>query len=425
MSSNNVKTIPQPLFDTLENVQDMPACVNHYIESLHMPDAKNEHALCLEFLKSYANSRDTFSSYRREVERLLHWAWLVCQKPLKQINRNDIRDFLQFIHAPPKNWIATKIVDRFQTGPDGLRKFNPEWRPFVVRISKIARKHGKEPDKAHYQLSNKSIEAIFAVLSSMFTYLQQEEYLDINPIALIRQKKSYIQRQQNRKVTRKLSRLQWLYVINTCEEMAREDEQHERTLFLMSAFYLLGLRISELAYGSERMATMGNFAPDKRGLWWYTTVGKGNKIRDVAVPDELLAALKRYREKLGMTPLPHRDESTPLLPKLRGGDGLGTRQIRNIVQMVFDRAIEKLRLAGKIDEAEDLSTATVHWLRHTAISTEVEYRPREHIRDDVGHENPATMDKYIDTDRVARHRSAQSKKLKPGTDQPNEGSKTA
>ncbi len=68
---------------------------------------------------------------------------------------------------------------------------------------------------------------------------------------------------------------------------------------------------------------------------------------------------------------------------------------------------------GKIDEAEDLATATVHWLRHTAISTEVEYRPREHIRDDVGHENPATMDKYIDTDRVARHRSAQSKRLKP------------
>jgi hypothetical protein len=83
------------------------------------------------------------------------------------------------------------------------------------------------------------------------------------------------------------------------------------------------------------------------------------------------------------------------------------------VQTVFDRAIEKLQRAGKLDEAEDLATATVHWLRHTAISSEVEYRPREHIRDDVGHENPATMDKYIDTDRVERHRSAQGKSLKP------------
>jgi integrase len=160
---------------------------------------------------------------------------------------------------------------------------------------------------------------------------------------------------------------------------------------------------------------MNNFAPDKNGLWWYSTVGKGNKLRDVAVPDELLNALKRYREHLGLTQLPSRGEALPLFPKLKGKKGLGARQIRNLVQTVFDRAVAQLRLRGKQDEAEDLATATVHWLRHTAISNEVEFRPREHIRDDVGHENPATMEKYIDTDRVARHRSAQTKRLKPVT----------
>ena len=66
----------------------------------------------------------------------------------------------------------------------------------------------------------------------------------------------------------------------------------------------------------------------------------------------------------------------------------------------------------------------MHWLRHTAISNEVEFRPREHIRDDVGHDNPATMDKYIDIDRAARHHSAQRKRLKPGVGQNNEGEKT-
>lgn len=208
-------------------------------------------------------------------------------------------------------------------------------------------------------------------------------------------------------------------MITTTEEMAKEDKQHERTLFLMSAFYLLGLRISELAHTTERIAIMGNFAPDKRGLWWYTTIGKGNKIRDVAVPNELLASLQRYRKHLGLTPLPHRDEATPLLPKQRGKHGLGARQIRNLVQVVFDRAIEKVHLSGKVEEALDLASATVHWLRHTAISNEIEYRPREHIRDDVGHENPATMDKYIDIDRVARHQSAQNKQLKPTLDENN------
>lgn len=404
---------PKPLFDILENMDDIPTCVLDHINSTGLEDATKEFHLSCEFLKSYANSKDTFTAYRREIERLLQWSWMIRKKSIKNIDRNDIRDYLQFVNEPLKSWISTKVTNRFIMNSDGLREPNPDWRPFVVKVGKNARRMGKEPDKNDYSLSNKSIEAIFAVLGSFFTFLQQEDYLDTNPVALIRQKKGYIQRQQTRKVTRKLSKLQWLNVIATAEEMAQQDSAHERTFFLTSAFYLLGLRISELAYANERIATMGNFAPDKRGLWWYTTVGKGNKIRDVAVPDELLEQLKRYRQSLGMTPLPQRDEKTPLLPKFKGKEGLGTRQIRNIIQSVFDKAIQKIAASGKLDEAQDLANATVHWLRHTAISSEVEYRPREHIRDDVGHENASTMDKYIDTDRVARHESAQHKKLKP------------
>lgn len=181
--------IPKPLFETLENINDIPECVTQYIKSLpiHLPE--NEFTYCVEFLKSYANSKDTFTSYRREVERLLHWCWLVCKKPLKEITRNDIRDYLQFINSPPKSWMSTKIVNRFILDENTVRQQNPAWRPFVVKVSKVARRHGKEPDKADYILSNKSLEAIFAILSSMFTYLQQEEYLKVNPIALIRQKK--------------------------------------------------------------------------------------------------------------------------------------------------------------------------------------------------------------------------------------------
>lgn len=404
---------PIPLFDTLENISSAPDTVYTYLDSLLIPAAKKEFALCTEFLKSYAHSNDTFTAYRREVERVLHWAWLVCKKSLKDITRNDIRDYLAFVNAPPKTWISTKTVNRF-LNKEGLRVANTEWRPFVVRVSKIAKRHGKEALKADYQLSSKSIAAIFATLSSLYSFLQQESYLETNPISLIRQKKGYIQREQGaRKVTRKLSKLQWHHVITAAETLATEDPQHERSLFLMTAFYLLGVRISELSHSPQRMATMGSFAPDKQSLWWFTTVGKGNKIRDIAVPDELLSALKRYRQYLGLTPLPSREEATPLLPKVKGRSGLGSRQIRNIVQDVFDRAISQLLTAGKNDEAEDLATATVHWLRHTAISSDIEFRPREHIRDDVGHENPATMDKYIDIDRVARHRSAKHKKLKP------------
>lgn len=413
---SNTYLQPHPLFDTLENITEIPEVVREYLQKTSLSFAEKEFTVCLEFLKSYANSADTFTAYRREVERVLHWAWLVCKKSLKDITRNDIRDYLEFVNTPPKNWMGTKTVSRFTINDVGLRVANPEWRPFVVKVSKIAKRLGKEPEKSAYQLSNKSIAAIFATLSSLFTFLQQEEYLEVNPVSLIRQKKGYIQRQQTRKVTRKLSRLQWHHVISAAEKLAEQDPQHNRTLFLMSAFYLLGVRISELAYTADRLATMGSFAPDKQGLWWFTTVGKGNKMRDIAVPDELLTALKKYREYLDLPPLPSREERTPLFPKMKGKSGLGARQIRNIVQEVFNVAITQLLNAGKKDEAEDLATATVHWLRHTAISSDIEFRPREHIRDDVGHENPATMDKYIDIDRIARHESAQNKKLKPKMD---------
>jgi len=183
--------------------------------------------------------------------------------------------------------------------------------------------------------------------------------------------------------------------------------------FMMATFYLLGLRISEMSETPDRVPCMGDFAPDKNGLWWFTTVGKGNKIRDIAMPDAMLEILKRYRQSLNLSPLPSRSESTPLLAKQRGRGGLGTRQVRNLVQQCFDQAIDRLNKAGKTDEAQDLMAATVHWLRHTAITADVEHRPREHVRDDAGHENAATTDRYIDSDRQARHLSAKDKPLKP------------
>jgi len=406
--------VPKPLFDTLENIAEKPECVSSYLRSINIKETDEEFELALEFLESYSGSPDTFNSYRREVERLLQWSWLIAKKPIIALNRNDIRKYIDFAVNPPSNWIATKTVSRFVTQQKDLtRNCNPDWRPFVVRISKSQHRAGQDPNAKQYSLSNKSMQALFAGLSTFFTYLQQEEYLDSNPVALIRQKSRYLQKTQSQKVTRKLSHLQWEYVINTAEKLAQSDPLHERTLFLMSGFYLLGLRISEFAETPGRIPKMGDFAPDKKSLWWFTTVGKGNKLRDVAVPDAMLETLKRYRVSNDLNPLPARDESTPLLQKQRGKGGLGTRQIRNLVQECFDQAILRLEKDGKTDEAQDLNTATVHWLRHTAISADIEHRPREHVRDDVGHEDPATTERYIDTDRHARHASAKDKLLKP------------
>lgn len=409
---SNVKTIPLPLFDTIDNINEpILDCVKSYLTKINIPGIEQEFELSRKFLDSYTGSYDTFNAYRREIERFLHWCWLIAEKTIKNIERNDIKNYFVFSRQPPLTWITTKNIKRFIM-KDNIKIHNPEWRPFVVRISKAQYNQGVIPNKENYNLSNNSIAALIAVLSTFFTFLQQEGYVEVNPVQLVRQKKQYIQKQQTHKVTRKLSQLQWQYVIETIENLSNSNAKFERHLFLIAIFYLLGLRISEVAGSQNHIPVMSDFAPDKDSRWWFTTVGKGNKVRDIAVPDVLLESLKRYRTSCNLSPLPSRGESTPLINKERGNGNLGTRQVRSLVQQCFDHAIQRLRNDKQEDAAQDLETATVHWLRHTAISADIEHRPREHVRDDAGHESSTITDRYIDIDRIARHNSARNKQLK-------------
>ena len=159
---------------------------------------------------------------------------------------------------------------------------------------------------------------------------------------------------------------------------------------------------------------MGDFERDLEGNWWFRTVGKGNKERQISVSDSMLEALKRYRQARGLPELPSPGEYTPLVHKARGKGGItSTRQIRGIVQVCFDGAQANLRKDGFVEEAQQLTAATVHWLRHTGISEDVKHRPREHVRDDAGHGSSAITDRYIDVQLNERHASARKKRIRP------------
>lgn len=90
-----------------------------------------------------------------------------------------------------------------------------------------------------------------------------------------------------------------------------------------------------------------------------------------------------------------------------------TRYIRELVQVCFDLACDRLIEDRQHEEAEQLGAATVHWLRHTGISDYVKLRPREHVRDDAGHSSGSITDKYIDIELHERHNSARRKRIKP------------
>jgi len=89
-------------------------------------------------------------------------------------------------------------------------------------------------------MSQSGVKAIFTAISSFYDYLTQEELTDSNPVALIRQKSKFIRKDQNKKIVRRISTLEWEYVIETAEIIANEEpEQHERTLFLMNCLFAM------------------------------------------------------------------------------------------------------------------------------------------------------------------------------------------
>ncbi|MBL7479115.1 tyrosine-type recombinase/integrase [Legionella bononiensis] len=404
-----MKTILLPIFDNLTHLHK-----NH--EHVILPDTRfqNDFNYTLSFLKSYTGSQGTFNSYRREAERLLQWTWHVKNKTLDELKRDDIEEYIHFCQNPPKSWISLKKVPRF-IEKDGKRIPNDEWRPFVVTISKTSIKNGQNASIEQFSLSQGATQEIFAILSTLFNFLIAEEYAISNPVALIRQKSKFIRKRQHNAPIRRLSLVQWTEVLNAAESMAEDSpEKHERTRFMLSLLFGMYLRISELAASDRWIPSMNDFAKDSNGHWWFTTVGKGNKERQIAVSEAMLESLTRWRLFLGLTALPSPADNSPLIPKIRGNGPMSdTAPIRRIIQRCFDLAGERLRQKGLTEEADNLSAATVHWLRHTGISEDVKIRPREHVRDDAGHSSSATTDRYIDIEKQARYQSARKKTIEP------------
>lgn len=398
------KNAPLALFDSMEYIDDIRPL-------LGPPYCNDDIQHAVLFLKSYKGSVGTFNSYRREIERLLQWAALIQHKSLRELKRDDMEAYIVFCQNPPTHWIGKTKLPRFIL-KEGVRVPNPAWRPFVVTISKSARRRGAEPAIQHFELKQGSLKELFAIISSFYSYLLQEDYAFINPVALIRQKSKFLRSMQGKPRIRRLSDLQWEYVIQTAKNLAEQDPLHERTLFIMSALYSMYLRISELTASERWVPKMNDFACDGERNWWFTTVGKGNKQRQIAVSEAMLAALKRWRKHLGLSALPSAADGHVLIPKNKGHGAIhSTNAIRKIVQYCFDQAIAQLHQDGFIDEADTLNEATVHWLRHTGISDDVKIRPREHVRDDAGHSSSAITDKYIDIELRERHRSARKKQI--------------
>lgn len=424
----NISYYPIPLFDTLDQHVHMYAdyenpfakevAIQHLKKLYRQVNKEVSEEQGLDyfyahlFLYEYRGSAETFNAYRRELDRFLQWVWFVKKLTLKKIKKNHLEEFIEFCQSPPKNWIGDKVVPRYLL--INLSKIpHPEWKPFVVKVKKADFKNGQLPIKEKFSFSNTALKQTFSIISSFYENLIHMELNTVNPVKQIRQKSKFIIKEAFKRPVRRLSRLQWNTVLKACQNLSHDDSRiDERTEFIIHLLFGLYLRISEITSSKRWNPVMSDFYKDSQGHWWFQTVGKGNKKRIIAVSDETLECLKKYRIKRGLDALPVLGEQTPLIEKVKGKGGLSSaRLVRQNIQLCFDMAAEILELQNEMEEAINLRHATVHWLRHTGISEDVKIRPREHVRDDAGHSSSVTTDRYIDVDLLERAQSAKNKKI--------------
>ena len=93
---------PLPLFDTLEYFKNQELSVNETT----LPFAIKDFKCAKKFLIQYTDNKDTFASYRSEIERLIQWSWFIHKQSILTLHSIDAETFIKFCINPPKSWIT-------------------------------------------------------------------------------------------------------------------------------------------------------------------------------------------------------------------------------------------------------------------------------------------------------------------------------
>lgn len=358
-----------------------------------------------EFLEQGVSSPATRRMYEKEAERLHFWAVLHLNKSVSDMDTNDFSQYIEFLRQPDSSWVASQKFP----------KTSAEWRPFVRQIV-----NGKVDP-----LSENGMLAAVSALNTMMSWFVNCGYLSGNPLGLIRKKIKKTQKtdQHEDKVDRFLSDSILEDIKVVIQAMPKENDkqklQYERARFLLSMFIMLGPRVSEMSH-----SVMMDFRKEDSG-WFWKVVGKGSKAAKVAVPDDLVEALSRWRQVLHLpTQLPIGNDETPVIPTLNKSgtpllhkSGMSARRINEILKEIFSMTVEHIKSTQSGFQAQEkiafLSQASAHWLRHTAITQKVKAGiPREMVQMDARHTDARTTDRYIHDQEEVRILNAKKHRMK-------------
>jgi integrase len=229
--------------------------------------------------------------------------------------------------------------------------------------------------------------------------LWESEHIARNPISLVKKSCKYMVKGKIYKPPHTLDDEIWQLFVDTLTQAADENPVYEMHRFLVLTLKVLFLMISDLSHRDYYTPIFGHFRQDPSGEGWVLKIiGKGKKERLVTVPDEFIDnVLIRYRESLGLTPLPHIDENTPIMPSQKTGQPLHQDSL-NMVEEAFDLVIKSLI------KKEKNATGSCHWLRHTGAT--------QALGEELGHASvKITVEVYVAPVHRDRIKKSASRKL--------------
>lgn len=368
----------KPLFLPLEDSNNMGTQIIQFATDDYnkaigeaLIDAKNDAEAISTFLNEFRESPLTLQAYAKEIERLLLWCIHIVQLNISSLRRNHLIEYQLFLSnpLPKKLWCGPKVARKLKDG-----RINPAWRPFG--------EHG---------FAASTVNKAITILDSFFNYLVQTNYLTGNPLAIERRRKR--KRAQAKIIDRYLEMDEIYAVLDALEEYANQPDANHfqviRARYIILLLFYTGLRITEAA-----QHRMSHFM-QREGNWFLRVIGKGKKLREIPIPDELLKSLSDFRLQVALpSPEPQFREKTPLIPMRNLKQAISTRRIDQILKWAFNLGANKFSVAQP-RKASKLRSASAHWLRHSYVTYLLDTgAPLKVAQENAGHSDIGTTMLY-------------------------------
>ena len=322
----------------------------------------------------------THRSYRKEAERLLLWAILEQGKPLSSLTVEDAHTFKWFLAAPPVRW----------SGPRHQQRWSPLWRPLEGPLSSAALRQS------------------MVILRSLYTFLVSQNYVIGNPFAGVS-----LPREAGRSLgsRRALTFGQWDALEERLDEIS-VDPVGRRRARAIRWLYATGLRLSEMANAQcGDLQRVDYRLPDgsEDSGWLLDVVGKGDKLRQVPVPDRLVEELQDELESNGLVGDVRDESNRDVSILMRVEDGAATPLSASGLAKGTKAVLERCAATMGPEDAKQLRKASTHWFRHTHGTHALNGRPGEGnavpvqvVQNNLGHASLGTTSGYLTTERDMR-----------------------